>query len=386
VRLILGKEFPDDNDGDNRYTRARDFISLWLKKGILVNDSKDSIYGYSQTFKAPNGDTVTRSGFVALVELTDWGKGGIFPHEMTNLKPKSDRLTLNKTTGFSLSFIFSLYPDEEGDTQGPLKKIVGGRELARYTDGEGVEHSLTACDDEKVHRSLVTAFVEKQIFVADGHHRYETALAMKEEMEKEGVKSDRLNYAMMYFCPMEGEGVVILPAHRVVTLPDGFDQEGFLQEVDRYFEVEKVSGGGDEDGTELLSSIEKKGKGSFGCCLDGNDLYIFTLRDPDPIAKFFPQTMNDLLKGLDVTILRSAIIEGIMGIDDPEISYTKDCAEAIKMTEGGNRIAFLINPTKMEDVREVSLLGEKMPQKSTYFYPKVSSGLLLYDILDRFKS
>lgn len=385
VRLILGKEFPDDNDGNNRYTRARDFISLWLKKGTLVNDSMDSIYGYSQTFEAPSGDTVTRSGFVALVELSDWGEKGIFPHEMTNLKPKSDRLTLAKTTGFSLSFIFSLYLDSVGDTRDLLKEIVGGRELAGYTDGEGVMHSLTVCDDEEVHRSLVEAFKGKQVFVADGHHRYETALALKEEMEREGVKSDRLSYAMMYFCPMEGEGVVILPAHRVVALPGGFDRKGFLEEVGRYFEVEKVTNGA-EGGGELLSMIKRKEKGSFGCCLGGRDIYIFTLRDPGSIAKFFPPEMNDKLKGLDVTILRSGVVEGIMGIKDPEITYTKDYAEAMKMTEGGDRIAFLINPTKMEDVREVSLMGEKMPQKSTYFYPKVSSGLLLYDVLELLKS
>ncbi|MBN1574861.1 MAG: DUF1015 domain-containing protein [Deltaproteobacteria bacterium] len=384
VRLILGKEFADDSDDNNQYTRARDFISLWLKKGVLVPDEADSIYGYSQTFTAPSGDSVTRSGFVALVRLSPWGEGGIFPHERTNPKPKSDRLTLTKTTGFWLSFIFSLYSDETGETRDLIKRVFDDRELARFKDKEGIEHVLTVCQDEELHGSLAKAFDDKKIFVADGHHRYETALALKDEMGLEDKKIDTLNYAMMYFCPMEGEGIVILPSHRVVTLPEEFDPAGFVEKIGRYFKVEKVSGGGGggEGVSKFLSSVEGMGKGSFGCSLNGEEYYIFTLLDKSLISGFFPSSMNDLLKDIDMAILRNVMIEGIMGISDPEIVYTKDGGEAIRMAADGRRAAFLINPTDMEDVKTVSLAGERMPQKSTYFYPKVSSGLLLYRLFD----
>jgi uncharacterized protein (DUF1015 family) len=384
VRLILGKEFPDDGGEDNQYTRARDFVSLWQKKGVLVSEETDSIYGYSQTFTAPTGDSVTRRGFVALVRLSPWGEEGVFPHERTNTGPKSDRLTLTRTTGFWLSFIFSLYSDEKGETRGLIEKVFDDRELARFKDVDGIEHVLTVCQDEELLGSLAGALEDKKIFVADGHHRYETALALKDEMASEGKSVDTVNYAMMYFCPMEGEGIVILPAHRVVTLPDGFDTAGFIEKVGRYFKVEKVegAGGGGEGASKFLSSVEGMGKGSFGCCLNGKDCYILTLLDGGEVGEFFPPSMNDLLRDIDVTILRNVIIEGIMGIEDPEIAYTKEGGEAIAMTADGKRAAFLINPTEMEDVKAVSLAGEKMPQKSTYFYPKVSSGLLLYKLFD----
>jgi len=380
VRLILGKEFSDDGDDDNRYTRARDFISLWLKKGILVSDEADSVYGYSQTFTAPSGDSVTRRGFIALVQLSPWGEGGIFPHERTDPKPKSDRLMLIRTTGYWLSFIFSLYSDETGQSNRLIKRVVDDRELARYKDGEGIEHVLTICQDREVHGSLIEALADKEIFVADGHHRYETALAMKDEIGVEGKKADALNYAMMYFCPMEGEGIVIMPSHRVVTLPDEFDSAGFIEKVGRYFKVEEIPSG--EGASKFLSSVEGMSKGSFGCCLNGGEYFIFTLLDNGSVKEFFPSSMIDLLRDIDVTILRSAVIEGIMGIEDPEIAYTKDGNDAIEMTADGKRAAFLINPTRMEDVKAVSLAGERMPQKSTYFYPKVSSGLLLYRLFD----
>jgi uncharacterized protein (DUF1015 family) len=383
IRLILGKQFPEDADGQNQYTRARDFISLWLKKGVLVHEGKDSIYGYSQVFKNQSGDVVKRRGFVALVELSNWGEKGVFPHERTNKKPKADRQMLAKTTGFSLSFIFSLFSDESGKTKNLIKKITTDRELARYKDEDEVEHVFTICDDAEIHQSLAKALEDNNVFVADGHHRYETALAIKEEMMKDGNKPDSLNYVMMYFCPMEGEGITILPSHRVITIPDNFDDKKFVEEVGRYFEVEKINSNSAEEGaSEFLGRVEVMGKGSIGCSLGDDNFYILKLMDIESVQKFFPSSMHDLVKDLDVTILRSVIVEGIMGIDNPDIVYTKDGAEAIKMSGDAKKAAFLINPTKIEEVREVSLMGERMPQKSTYFYPKVSSGLLLYKLID----
>ena len=380
VRLILGKKFPDDDEKNNRYIRARDFFKKWLEEGSLIKEDRDTIYGYSEKFTAPSGKVFIRHGFVALMKLEEWGQGGVYPHEKTYPDAKSDRLKLFKATGFNTSFVFSLYSDPEGETREIVKKILNAKEIAHYEDATGVEHIFTKCDDSNVHKLLEDALRDKEVFIADGHHRYETALDYSKELISGGIQGDSHKYIIMYLTPMEGEGVCVLPSHRIVRLPDGFDEASFHTKLNRYFSVEtfKVTEMGLHDFTHTL---EEKGKGSIGCYFGGDEYLLLTVEDRHNLEVFFPPDMSKELKNLDVSLVRNVLVEGLLGISDPEVSYSKDIEKALKMAEPGKTVTFPINPTVVEEVREISITGERMPQKSTYFYPKVSSGLVFYRLI-----
>ncbi len=380
IRLILGKEFPEDTDRNNRYTRARDFLDNWVRDGVLVQDDSPSIYGYSQVYRDSADETRRRDGFVALLLLEEWGKGDVFPHEHTYSGPKVDRLNLVRATGYQLSCIFSLYSDPKRETARMVDTIVASPEVTRYADRGGVEHILTRCTDENVHKTLTKAIRDKKVFVADGHHRYETMLAFRDELEKRGVSGNAHHYVAMYFTSLEGEAITILPCHRVVEADPPLDEKAFLPLLSEAFTVETFENG-QEGARRFIEALERKGKGSFGF-YPGRDRY-FLLSDADhqKIARFFPPDMRDEIRRLDVSVLHHVLIQGILSIGNPKISYSQDALDALNRADGGKTVAFIVNATKIEEVKAASLIGERMPQKSTYFYPKPASGLVLYRIV-----
>jgi len=377
IRLILGKTFPDDDEGNNRYTRAREFLDLWISEGVIVQEKADSLYGYTQTFTTVAGDTLTRRGFVGLMKLEDLGTGAVFPHEQTFSKHRTDRLNLMRAVECQLSTIFSLYADPGGKTVDLLDTVVSSRELARYTDQQGVEHRLTRCDDDEVISSLSKHLVDCPVFIADGHHRYETALLYRDELNARGVPGDAHRYVMMNLTPMEDPGVYVLAPHRVVSLHPGFDEAAFLKRMREYFEVSalKVI---ENDLEELFSVLERSGKENFGYYSGKDTAYLFSVKDMPSVLRFLPDDMNEVVKSLDVSILRRVIIEKLMDIPSVDISFTRDVGEAVEMMRSGDRAAFFVNPTTVDEVKKVSRVGELMPQKSTFFYPKVCSGLVFH--------
>jgi uncharacterized protein (DUF1015 family) len=377
IRLDYGREFPDDTDTNNRYTRSRDFLANWLRDGVLVEDDADSIYGYRQVYRDQAGNVRIRDGFVALLLIEEWSKGTVYPHERTSSGPKQDRLRLVRATGHQMSFIFSLFSDPKGETAGLIADVSASPVVTRYTDEDEVEHILTRCTDQRTHAALNSAMDERKVFIADGHHRYETFLAFREEAKRLGTTGDAYRYAAMYFTPLEGEGLTILPCHRIVALDEPIDEAALVEKLEGLFTVQAFEKG--EDNTaRLLSSLSAKGKGSFGFYPGNDRSYLLTLTDRDRIDRFFPAGMSDVIKGLDVSILQHVVITGLLGIAAPSIVYSEDARRALGAAAGGRSAAFLVNPTTAEEVREASLGGERMPQKSTFFFPKLSSGLGLY--------
>ena len=377
IRLDLGKESPGDSEANNRYTRARDFLANWRRDGVLVEDGADSIYGYSQVYRDPLGKTLTRDGFVALLKLEEWQTGTVYPHEQTFSGPKEDRLRLVRATGHQMSLIFSLFSGATGEITPLISRIVGFPEVTRYTDSDGVEHIFTRCADPEIHTRICAAMGKEKIFIADGHHRYETFLAFRDEMERQGVAGDAHRYAAMYFTPLGGDSVTILPCHRVVTLDRPINEDVAVQSLGRYFTV-KTFMKNDANTSGFIGSLSEKGKGSFGLYLGGDCYYLLTLTNRDQIEPFFPPDMNRLIKGLDVSVIQDVIITGIFGIKNPTVVCSQDAAEALSKAREGETAVFLLNSTTIQEVKEASLVGERMPQKSTYFYPKLASGLALY--------
>jgi uncharacterized protein (DUF1015 family) len=380
IRLILGKEFPDDTEGKNRYTRAREFLENWMRDGILAQDDSPSVYGYSQVYRDSAGQARKRDGFVALLRLEEWGAGDVFPHEHTYSGPKADRLKLLRATGHQLSCIFSLYSDPEQATARIVDTIVGSPEVTRYTDRGGVEHILTRCTDTAVHEGLIAAMRDKKVFVADGHHRYETMLAFRAEMREKGAAGDAHDYVLVYFVPLEGDAITILPCHRIVEIDGPPDEEDAVRLMSEAFSVETFEKGG-EGTTRFIQALERKGKGSLGF-YPGGDRY-FLLSDPDDrtIGRFFPPDMKDEIRGLDVSILHHVVIAGLLSIRSPRFTYSHDAREALDRAVWGKYMAFIVNATKIEEIKAASLIGERMPQKSTFFYPKPASGLVFYRVV-----
>jgi uncharacterized protein (DUF1015 family) len=377
IRLILGKQYPDDTDGNNRYTRARDFLTNWVRDGVLIQDDSPSIYGYSQVYRDPSGRTKRRDGFVALHVLEKWGEGDVFPHEYTYSGPKVDRLNLVRATGHQLSTIFSLFSDPKRETGAVIDAIIGSPEVTRYTDRAGVEHILTRCADETVHQALSVAVRDKKVFVADGHHRYETMLAFRDELDKRGAPGDAHRYALMYFTLLEGEAITILPCHRIVEIRVPLDEKSVLANISEVFTVDTFER--NEEGTRrFIECLEGKGKGSFGFYPGKDRYFLLSNADHKKIARFFPADMRDQIRRLDVSVLHHVLIEGLLSIQNPKISYSQDAREALNRAAGGNGAALIVNATGIEEVKEASLAGERMPQKSTFFYPKTASGLVFY--------
>jgi len=377
IRLILGKEFPDDTENNNRYTRARDFIGNWVRDGILIQDDSPSIYGYSQIYRDPAGKQWRRDGFMALLLLEQWGEADVFPHEYTYAGPKVDRLNLVRATGHQMSTIFSLYSDPTRETAPMLDAIVKSPEVTRYTDRVGVEHVVTRCADGKVNKALADTIRNKKIFVADGHHRYETMLAFRDELEKQGVSGDAHRYVLMYFTLMEGEAITILPCHRIVKTEVPIDEGKVIPVLSEAFAVETFDRN-DEATPRFIETLERKGKGSFGFYPGKDRFFLLSGANDEKIARFFPDTMRDEIRRLDISVLHHVLIQGLLSIQNPTITYTQDAREAINRAAGGKAAAFFVNATKIEELRDVSLVGERMPQKSTYFYPKTAAGLVLY--------
>jgi len=377
IRLILGKTFPDDDEGHNRYTRAREFLDLWINEGVFVQEETDCLYGYTQTFVTASNETLTRRGFVGLMKLENWDAGTIFPHEQTFSKHKTDRLNLMREVQCQLSTIFALYADPDRKTMDLLDTVVSSAKLTQYTDQQGVEHSLTRCNDTDVISSLTALLTDSPVFIADGHHRYETALMYRDEIDARGVPGDAHRYVMINFTPMEDSGIYVLAPHRVVSVPSGFDEAAFLARAREHFEIKeyKIQ---KKNLDELIASMERFGKEHFGYFSGGDTGYLLSIRDKASVMKLMPDDMNEVVKSLDVSILHKAIIERIMNVSIGDISFTRNLNEALEMLRSGDRVVFFVNPTTVDEVRDVSRVGQLMPQKSTFFYPKVSSGLVFH--------
>lgn len=391
VHLDFGRELPGDDAHDNRYSRAALYLGQWRKEEILLRDGCPSIYVYRQTFTGPEGGVLARTGFVALVRLEPFGSGRVFPHEETFSKHRTDRLCLIRATRAHFNPIFSIYPDPHGEVQ--AASMVHGRSpIISLVDRNGVGHTLWAVDEPGPVRGLVRAMRDKPVFIADGHHRYETCLGYWEE--RRGISpamglQDPFQWTMMYLTPMEDQGLVILPTHKMVAGLTDLDQTAFLRRLGEDFLCLEVPlpRAIDETGDirAFLKVMRERGRTgcAIGMALHGLDsCWILTPRDAEDLARGF-EHVPDCLRSLDVTLLHEVIFRRILGIDvsdpqDKHLSYLHDATESLRRVRAGEvQMAFIMNPTKIEELQAVATARCKMPHKATYFYPKLLSGLVM---------
>jgi uncharacterized protein (DUF1015 family) len=386
IRLILGNPSHETHKPSD-YVSAKRTFALWRKKGILSRDPVPSIYVYQQGFKV-QGKTYRRTGFIALSQLTPFGKkkGGILAHEHTLSGPKADRLKLTKACRANFSCIFSLYPDQ-GGVRKVLKKVTGRKADVRVTYPEGIENKVW-----KVSEPALTSAIQKKmkpvtLFIADGHHRYETALAyqaFRSKGKKKAFGSNAFDHVLMLFVAMEDPGLVILPTHRMLPKRLIGSPSMLLSRLSSLGEV--VAYPGKLSGLGPWKWLAKLGKAepSIGLSFDGKELY--ALRFARSVAKSpLLADVSDAQKRLDVTLLHRLVLEPFFGITkekvEEEISFTAKAEEAVeRLRKGEFGAVFFLNPTRIEQLREVALKQERMPQKSTFFYPKLVTGLTFNDL------
>ncbi len=394
VRLILAHMNEEGGDAPDRYRASASDLRAWIESGVLKRDERPSIYYYKQRFSQPDGTVTTRKGFMALSRIEDFGKGKIHAHERTLSGPKADRLRLMEACRANFSCIFTLYSDEALTINRILDEYTEGRgPEIDVRDDDGVENILYRVSDPEIIEKVRSAMRDKTLFIADGHHRYETALNYRNLMRKKnpGAEGDQpYDFVMMYFSNMDDEGLTVWPTHRVIhNLPD-FDPERFISELKKYFELKRFEynvNTKDDVLKSLVSAMESCGRTSncFGMHLKGeNASYLLRYRDGSALEGLFDESIPPVYRRLDVTILHELVLTKILGISrgaqerQENIVYVKNYADAFaSMDDPHNEIVFLLNPTKVSDVKAVAEAGCKMPQKSTYFYPKLLTGLVI---------
>jgi uncharacterized protein (DUF1015 family) len=382
VRLILNTEEPTDSDSNNRYTRAARYLRDWQQLGILQQDSARALYVYHQEFES-EGRCYTRRGFMARVRLERFGEGKIYPHEETMAGPKADRLKLFHATGMNLSQIFGLYPDEAGEVQSRLDAAVGRSLPLEATDHLKVVNRLWPVTDQHVVSAVTGLMGTRPIFIADGHHRYETGLRYLQERQQAGEVRDAEaapNFILMMLVGMSDPGLVILPTHRLVSgIPD-LDAERLRSVLGGFFHVEAV-GRGSEGARATWELVESEGRQhvlGFGTVQDGV-WQVARLRNPEAMAGLAPNhsdSWRDLAVSiLHVLVLGKLIPQGLGG--QPQCRYVhllREVTEAVAAWECN--LAVLVPPATMKHVEQIAGNLEKMPPKATYFYPKLLSGMV----------
>jgi uncharacterized protein (DUF1015 family) len=384
IRLELNRDQPGDSGPEDRYARASRALKDWLREGILREDDHPAFYVYEQTFDV-DGLRHSRKGFLARVRLEPIGKGKIYPHEQTMAGPKADRLALYKATGFNLSPIFGLYPDEGALVQRTLEAGVRDHTPLVATDHLGVENRLWIVSDQETHTALCGLMAGKPVFIADGHHRYETALKYQEDLAKNGAPlahDDPANFCLMMLVGMSDPGLLILPTHRLLSGFPGLTANDLTTSLEREFELTEV-GAGEAGCREAWGRIEKSGQQDmigFGTVADGKWL-LGRLRSDASMDRLAPKQSADW-RSLGVSVLQVLVLGELLARDPkPSIKYVHSINEVISdVAAHGCDLACLVPAADMSHVESIASNLETMPAKSTYFYPKLLTGLVLNPI------
>ena len=387
VRIILGRSEAGDNPANNVYSRAAGHFQDWRQQGILRQDSVPSFYAYSQRFTLPGSTTeIERQGFIGLGRIEDYSAGVIFRHEQTLAKPKADRLDLLRATRAHFGQIFMLYEDS-GQVEALLPRS-GDPDIA-MTDEYGVLHRVWRVSDPAQIEAVRSAMSDKKLIIADGHHRYETALLYRSERRAAaGASSDQARsapyeFAMMTFVNMNSPALVVLPTHRVVhSLPE-FSEEAFRNSARSFFDVEEIESA--VDAPRAIAMLRECGRAGT-TILAVTPKRAFLLHHPNPNAAEIFSGLSIRQQSLDVVQLHKVLLEKVLGLTEESIrnqqniSYVRDAAEALSQVGENPRanIVFLMNPCRVAQVRDIAFAGDVMPQKSTDFYPKLLSGLTVY--------
>ncbi|MBN1868384.1 DUF1015 domain-containing protein [Candidatus Sumerlaeota bacterium] len=400
VRLILGKELADDDEYNNKYQRAASILKEWKSSGALIDDPCKNFYIYQQEFRTPDGKTRVRTGVLAALKVDRHDKGRIHGHEHTFEGPKADRLKLLRSTRCNLSPIFCLFSDPAREIDALLKTATE-KEPPRieFTDGDKIVHRLWLLSNGAKVKNLSDLFQNKDFVIADGHHRYETAVQYCEEtLRREGNKTREkcppYTYTLAFLTDCESDDLVILPTHRVLSaeLGEGVDHAEVLEDLEAFFDVEPLRVNMKKTRSEapaLVAKLEEAGRTSsaFAMVLPDGKGYLLRLKQGAAIADEMRPGIPAPIALLDVSILHEYVISGVwignpeIELDDTDIYYVKDACEALDMLKAPQRACavFLMNPPRMEQVREIATQNLRMPHKTTYFYPKLITGMVLRD-------
>lgn len=401
VRVILGKPEPGDNEQQNVYTRAGAYLQSWRRAGIFLQDGEPSLYSYTQTFTPP-GSTARqeRKGFIALGRIEDYAAGVVYRHEQTLSKPKADRLNLLRATRAHFGQIFMLYSDS-GEIDSLLSSQAGPD--LEIEDEYAVSHRVWRVSNPEIVNTVRTKMHHQRLIIADGHHRYETALNYRNERRAAegamlsavsggsaatatatvaGTELAPYDLVMMTFVNMNSPGLVVLPTHRVVHGLPEFSPGKFVEAARKYFNLEEVDCPVDAGrATKILQHASHAGTALLATTASR----CFLLHTPKANGSNVFGNLSLRQQSLDVVQLHKALLEAVLGLSEESIrnqeniAYVRDAGEAIaRVREGSANVAFLMNPCRIEQIRDIAFAGEVMPQKSTDFYPKLLTGLTVY--------
>ena len=361
------------------YESAAQLLAQWRRDGILSRESEDSIYVYKMDFEI-NHLQYTLKGFISQVKLADYSDGVVVPHENTLSGAKADRLELLKATGTQFSHVYSLYDDHDEKVRKILEKTASGEPTVWFTDCEKITHSLWAVSDKEIIAEIAKLMADKKLYIADGHHRYETALNYRNFLRSADKVSENSDYVSMMLVEMENPGLVVFPTHRIIHNRWCFNYDWCIEKFGEHFELctylnrEKVERG--------LKEAYENGRTAFGFFVGGNNYTLMILRDNVDLGWFMPH-LHESVRKLDVTVLQHLILERLLGIGDEQlrggqdVTYTREPDVALAAVDGQRAdCCFLLNPTRVKDIQKISSVGAVMPQKSTYFYPKLTTGLV----------
>jgi uncharacterized protein (DUF1015 family) len=388
IRLELGREEPGDDELNNRYTRAAATFAEWRKEGALRQDSP-SLYLYEQRFSV-DGQPHIRRGLMARVRLEPWEAGVVLPHERTLSKPKDDRMRLMRACAAQLSPIMSLYDDPQGELAGALAASYERQPDLTLTDESGEEHHIWIVRDPQLAEAVAAFFATRQLYMADGHHRYETALAYRDEQRAQRddlTPEDSVNFTLMALTALDDPGLVVLPTHRVLRDIPAERLSALDGRLGGFFTLEPL---GEAEPAELVAQLEAAGQAG------GQAAFVLARPSGAILLRLTPAgaaAMDRLSDGaseawrrLDVAILHTLVLREVLGIADEavragqHVTYTRDAGAAVgaaRSGEGGAQLAVLLRATPPAAMRDVARAGDRMPQKSTYFYPKLIRGLVI---------
>jgi len=388
ARITKGKANPSDNGQHNQYTRAADYLNRWIEKGALKQDPAETIYGYVQDFEI-GGEKFRRFSFIALARLEEFGKT-VRPHEQVLEKPIFDRLNLNRATRARFGLVFMLYEDPERIADKIVEKASKKKPLIDFIDDHQVRQRLYAITSKNDANKIITMMRDKSCTIADGHHRYTTGLTYSKE-----CPNPEARYQMLGFTNTMQKGLIVLATHRLVGNLKQLDRERFLAELGRNFEIsefpmDSITRDKIDARAKMLARMtieHNNDRNALGVYCGNNALYVVVLKDKGLMNAAAPK-MSAAWRSVDVAVLQKLVLEGILGIDEAKMAegtyleYVKDSPTAIddciaQVDAGKKQIAFFVNPVKMEQLMKVTDAGEKMPQKSTYFFPKMYTGLTI---------
>jgi uncharacterized protein (DUF1015 family) len=394
VRLILAKDNGDDTSGRDRYERAARSFTAWQAEGILRRDPDPGIYLYEQEFSVGEEHRITRRGFMALLRLAQYDEKVVFPHERTFAKYREDRLRLMRACPANLEPIFCFYPGPDGSIRGILDRWMEADAQVQLVDEDGIRHRLWILREPTAVAALVQVLRDRPVVIADGHHRYETSLNFRDLRQTQDrapaeVPRRRLHdYVLSYLVSAGDPGLIILPTHRVIRQRPALAGDALRQALALHFRVEAVPLNPSNPVMALriiladLSSRRRRAT-VFGLYAGGQDLLVLDLQDQRITDDLVAEGHSPEYARLDVTILHRLLIEQLLGIrstgdTDESILYTRDEALAFATVASGEGfLALFQNPPRVEQVQAVAFAGERMPQKSTFFYPKLLSGLVI---------